>query len=145
MYDYKADCIGNHGSNSNIGLCRKVVAMIIVRISMQVRAEKHKEVLQTLLSLMAPMEREEGCLGYMFLSDIKDKTTFYVLQEWENRQKLDHHLKSDLFGVLLGLKSLLRQPHGIDIYTVEKAEGMNVILSARNKRDDRLWLTNRGD
>ncbi len=119
--------------------------MIIVRIRMHVLAEKYKEVLQTLLSLMGPMEREVGCLGYAFLSDIKEKTTFYVLEEWENRQKLDNHLKSDLFGVLLGLKSLLCQPHDIHIYTIEKTEGMNVVLSARSKREDRLWLTNQGD
>ena len=119
--------------------------MIIVQISMQVLAEKHKEVLQTLLSLMAPMEKEVGCLGYTFLNDIKEKTTFYVLEEWENRQKLDKHLKSDLFGVLLGLKGLLRQPHGIHIYTVEKIEGMNAVLSARSKRDDRVWFKNKGD
>ena len=121
-------------------LAGKVVFMIIVQISMHVLAEKHKEVLQTLLSLMAPMEREVGCLGCAFLSDIKEKTTFYVLEEWENRQKLDNHLRSDLFGVLLGLKSLLRQPHDIHIYTIEKAESMNAVLSARNKREDRLWL-----
>ncbi|MCF8028009.1 MAG: antibiotic biosynthesis monooxygenase [Desulfobacteraceae bacterium] len=110
--------------------------MIIVRISMQVLAEKQKEVLQTLLSLMAPMEKEPGCLGYALLSDIKDKNTLYVLEEWESRQKLNNHLKSDLFGVLLGIKSLLRQPHGIRIYTVEKAEGMNAVMSARGKTNN---------
>lgn len=110
--------------------------MIIVRISMQVLAEKQKEVLQTLLSLMGPMEKESGCLSYALVSDIKDKNTLYVLEEWESRQKLDNHLKSDLFGVLLGIKSLLRQPHGIRIYTVEKAEGMNAVLSARGKTND---------
>lgn len=110
--------------------------MIIVRISMQVLAEKQKEVLQTLLSLMGPMEKEPGCLSYALLSDIKDKNTLYVLEEWESRQKLDNHLKSDLFGVLLGIKSLLRQPHGIRIYTVEKAEGMNAVMSARGKTND---------
>jgi quinol monooxygenase YgiN len=112
---------------------------------MHVLAEKHKEVLQTLLSLLAPMEREVGCLSYAFLNDIKEKTIFYIFEEWENGQKLDNHLKSDLFGVLLGLKSLLRQPHGIHIYTVEKSEGMNAVLSARNQRDDHKRLTNQGD
>ncbi|MFO7839577.1 MAG: antibiotic biosynthesis monooxygenase family protein [Desulfosalsimonadaceae bacterium] len=119
--------------------------MIIVRITMQVLAEKQKEVLQTLLSLMAPMEKEAGCLRYAFLSDIKDKNTLYVLEEWETRQKLENHLKSDLFGVLLGIRSLLRQPHGIHIYTVEKAEGINAVLSARSKREDGVWLKNQGD
>ena len=119
--------------------------MILVRISIQVLAEKQKEVMQTLLSLTVPMEREVGCLSYAVLSDIKDKNTLYVLEEWETRQKLDNHLKSDLFGVLLGLKSLLRQPHGIRVYSVEKAEGMNAVLSARGKTDDSDSLKKRGD
>ena len=119
--------------------------MIIVRISMQMLAEKQKEVMQTLLSLMAPMEKESGCLSYALLSDIKDKNTLYVLEEWENRQKLDNHLKSDLFGVLLGIKSLLRQPHGILVYTVEKVEGMNAVISARGKINDSHPLKNQGD
>ncbi|MFW6052884.1 MAG: putative quinol monooxygenase [Desulfosalsimonas sp.] len=110
--------------------------MILVRITMQVLADKQKEVEQTLLSLMTHMEKETGCLSYAFLSDIKDKNILYVLEEWETRQKLDNHLKSDLFGVLLGIRSLLRQPHGIHIYTVGKAEGMSAVLSARSKRDD---------
>ena len=118
--------------------------MILVRISIQVLAEKQKEVMQTLLSLTVPMEREVGCLSYAVLSDIKDKNTLYVLEEWETRQKLDNHLKSDLFGVLLGLKSLLRQPHGIRVYSVEKAEGMNAVLSARGKTDDSDSLKKRG-
>jgi len=109
--------------------------MIIVRISIQALAEKQKEVMQTLLSLMVPMERDTECLSYAVVSDIKDKNTLYVLEEWETRQKLDNHLKSDLFGVLLGLKSLLRHPHGIRIYTVEKSEGMNAVLSVRGKTD----------
>ncbi|MFO7970383.1 MAG: antibiotic biosynthesis monooxygenase family protein [Desulfobacterales bacterium] len=119
--------------------------MVIVRISIQVLEEKQKEVMQTLLSLMVPMEREAGCLSYALLSDINDKNTLYVLEEWENRQKLDNHLKSDLFGVLLGIKSLLRQPHGIHIYTVEKTEGMKAVLAAREKKDDEVLLSNQGN
>jgi quinol monooxygenase YgiN len=108
--------------------------MIVVRISMHVLPEKQQEVVQTLLSLMAPMETEAGCLGYTLLCDMKDKNRLCVLEEWENREKLDHHLKSDMFGVLLGTKSLLRQSHGIHIYTVQQSEGMNAVLAARGKR-----------
>jgi quinol monooxygenase YgiN len=110
--------------------------MIIARITMHVLPEKQKEVVQTLLSLMVPMEREAGCLSYALLCDLKDKNLLCVLEVWENREKLDHHLQSDMFGVLLGTKSLLYQPHGIHIYTVQKTEGMNAVLAARGKRDD---------
>ena len=110
--------------------------MIIVQITMQVLPEKQKEVVQTLLSLITPMEREVGCLSYALLCDMNDKNLIYVFEEWENREKLDHHLQSDMFGVLLGTKSLLHRSHGIHIYTVQKAEGTSAVLAARGKGDD---------
>jgi quinol monooxygenase YgiN len=109
--------------------------MIVVQITMHVLPEKQKELVQTLLSLMSPTARETGCLGYALLCDMEDKNLLCVLEEWENREKLDLHLKSDMFGVLLGTKSLLHQSHGIHIYTVQKAEGIKAVLAARGKRD----------
>ncbi len=110
--------------------------MIVVRINMHALPEKQKEVVQTLLSLIAPMQREAGCLSYALLCDMKDKNMLCVIEEWENREKLDRHLKSDMFGVLLGIKSLLHRSHGIRIYTVQKAEGMKAVAAARGKRND---------
>ena len=108
--------------------------MIAVRITMNVLPEKQKEVVQTLLSMMGPMEMELGCLSYSLLCDMKDHNLLSVLEEWENREELDHHLKSDIFGVLLGIRSLLCHPHGIQIYTVQQAEGMNAVRAVRSKR-----------
>lgn len=105
--------------------------MMVVRITMNVLPEKQKEVVQTLLSMMDPMERETGCLSYSLLCDMKDRNLLCVLEEWESREKLNHHLNSDIFGILLGTKSLLCQPHGIQIYTVQQAEGMNAVRAAR--------------
>ena len=105
--------------------------MILVRITMNVLPEKQKEVVQTLQSMMDFMERETDCLSYSFLCDLEDKNLLCVLEEWENREKLDHHLKSDLFGILLGIKSLLRRPHGINIYTVQLSEGLSAVQAAR--------------
>ena len=109
--------------------------MIVFQITMHVLPEKQKEVVQTLQSLMAPMKNEEGCLSYALLCDIKDKNMLCVLEEWENRELLDLHFKSDIFGILLGIKSLLKQLHGIHIYTVSKSEGMKAVLTVRNKTD----------
>ena len=108
--------------------------MIVVRITMNVLPEKQKELVQTLRSMMGPMENELGCLSYSLLCDMKDYNLLSVLEEWENREKLDHHLKSDIFGVLLGTKSLLCHAHGIQIYTVQQVEGMNAVRAARSKR-----------
>ncbi len=107
--------------------------MIVVRITMNVLSEKQKELVQTLLSMMGPMEKEAGCLSYALFCDIEDKNLLTLLEEWQTRNDLDHHLRSDMFGVLLGTKSLLNEPHGIHIYTIRQSEGAEAIHAARSK------------
>ena len=107
--------------------------MILVRTIMTALPEKQKEVLQTLLSLIEPPEKEKGCLSYAIFSDIEDTNVFNLFSEWETRQHLDQHMKSDRFGVLLGTKCLLSEPLQIKIATVAAFEGMEAVCSVRKK------------
>ena len=111
--------------------------MIVVKITMNVFQEKQKELVQTLLSMVGSMENEAGCLSYALFCDIEDKNLLNLLEEWQTRKDLDRHLKSEMFGVLLGTKSLLNEPHGIHIYTVQQSEGVEAVHSARGKDRDR--------
>ena len=108
--------------------------MIIVRIAMNALPEKQKEVMQTLLSMIASTEKERGCLSHHVLRDIEDKNVFSLIDEWETREDLDRHLRSAKFGVLLGTKSLLCEPPNIQIHTVSNSERMPAVNAARDKR-----------
>ena len=108
--------------------------MIVVRIIMKVRPEKHKEVMQTLLSMIEPLGKESGYLSYGIFCDIEDKNVFNLISEWETREDLDNHIKSYRFSVLLGTKSLLCEPPQIVIHTVSYSEGMQAIDAVRRKR-----------
>jgi len=108
--------------------------MIIVRITMNVLPEKQLEVTQTLLGMIGPTGREKGCLSYAVFCDIEDKNRLNLLEEWQTRQDLDHHLRSQRFGVLLGSKTLLCEPPKIQIHTVSLTEGMEAIHAARGTR-----------
>jgi quinol monooxygenase YgiN len=108
--------------------------MIVFRITMNVIPEKQLEMMQTLLSMIEPTTKEAGCISYGVFYDIVDKCRFSLLQEWETREDLDHHLSSHRFGALLGAKALLREPLGIQILTVSHSEGMNAIHAARKKK-----------
>jgi quinol monooxygenase YgiN len=112
---------------------RKVEAMIVLKITMNVMLDKQKELAQTLLSMMEPMEKAAGCLGCTLYCDIDDKSLLMLLGEWRTRKDLDHHLRSEIFGVLLGTKSLLKEPHGIYIYTINQVEGAEAVNIARGK------------
>ena len=108
--------------------------MVVVRITMNVLPEKHMEVMQTLVSMIEPMAREAGCRSYDVFCDIEDKNRFSLLEEWESRKDLDHHIRSHRFGVLLGSKTLLCEPPKIQIHTVSRSEGMEAIDAVRSKR-----------
>jgi len=108
---------------------------IAIRTVINVLPEKQKEVFQTLLSLIMPPGKEKGCLSYDIFYDIEDKNVFNLISEWENRQHLDHHMRSDRFSVLLGTKSLLCEPMEIQIFTISDAEGIEVVDSVRKKID----------
>ena len=107
--------------------------MIVVRITMNVLPEKQKELVQTLLSMIEPAGKEAGCLSYAVFCDVEDKNRFILLEEWETRQHLDHHMRADRFGVLLGTKSLLCEPLQIEIHTISHSEGMETVKAARGK------------
>jgi quinol monooxygenase YgiN len=109
--------------------------MIIVRIIINVLPEKQKEVLLTLLSLMKLPEKEKGCLSYGIYADIEDENVFNLISEWQTRQHLDQHMRSDRFSVLLGIKSLLAEPVKIQIVTVSDSEGIEAVNSVRKKRN----------
>ena len=108
--------------------------MIIVSITMTARPEKQKEVMQTLLSMIEPTLQEKGCLSYQVFQDIEDENVFSLVKEWETREDLDHHMRSDRFGVLLGTKILLNEQQSIQIHTISHSEGIEAVHAARGKR-----------
>ena len=108
--------------------------MIIVKITMAARPEKRKEVMQTLLSMIESTEKERGCLSHHVFRNIEDENVFSLIEEWQTREDLNDHIKSDRFSVLLGTKSLLFEPPQIQIHTVSHPEGMETVNAARAKR-----------
>jgi quinol monooxygenase YgiN len=107
--------------------------MIVVRIIMNVLPEKKKEVMQTLLSMIETAGKEEGCLSYDVFRGIDGKAVFNLIEEWETREDLDRHIRSDIFSILLGTKSLLARPLEIKIHTVARSEGTEVVNALRGE------------
>ena len=108
--------------------------MIILRITMNFLPEKQKEVMQTLLSMIETVAKENGCLSCEGFCDIDGKTVFSLIEEWETRNDLERHIRSERFSVLLGTKSLLAKPLEMKIYSVSHSEGAEVINAFRGKR-----------
>ena len=89
--------------------------------------------MQTLLSMIETAGKEKGCLSYEVFWDLKAKHVFNLIEEWETREDLDRHIRSERFSVLLGTKSLLAKPLEIKIHTVSHSEGAEVVNALRGK------------
>ena len=107
--------------------------MIIVRITMKALMEKRTEMMQTLLSMIELAAKENGCLSYDIFCDLEDNHVFNVIEEWQTREDLDRHIRSERFSALLGTKSLLAKPSEINIHTVSHSEGVEVVNALRSK------------
>jgi quinol monooxygenase YgiN len=116
-----------------LSVLERRVSVIMVRIAMTALPEKQKEVMQTLLSMIASTGKERGCLSHHVLRDIEDGNIFNLIDEWETREDLDRHIGSTKFGALLGTKSLLCEPPNIQIHTVSNSERMAAVNAARDK------------
>jgi quinol monooxygenase YgiN len=86
---------------------------------MKVFAEKRKELSQTIVSLIDSLRKEEGCRRCDFFRSMEDENKLCILEEWNTRENLNSHLKSERFRVLRGAMNLLREPCEMMVYTVQ--------------------------
>ena len=105
--------------------------MIIVKITMSALPEKQKEVSQTLLSMTEAVRQENGCRSCQVFQDLEDERVFGLVGEWETYEDLEHHIRSDRFGVLLGARILLTENQEIQVHTVSHTEGRGVVNAVR--------------
>jgi len=109
-------------------------AMIIVKILMNALPEKRKELYQTLLSGIETVKQEKGCRSHDVFHDIENENFFCLIEEWETREDLENHMRSPMYGVLLGTKFLLKEPHKIQIHTISDSVGKETVNAIRGKR-----------
>lgn len=105
--------------------------MILAKHNMSALPKKRTEVFQTLASLTMTIRREKGCARCELFQESEDPSSFELVEEWQSRTDLDEHLRSDVFGVLLGLAPLLARPVQTMIVDASAAEGAEAVKKAR--------------
>ena len=109
--------------------------MILVIIRMKVLAEKRKELSQTIALLIGSLRTEKGCRRCDFYRSMEDENELCILEEWDTRENLNSHLKSERFRVLRGAMNLLQEPYEMMFHTVLHPAGtVGPILSSERSR-----------
>ena len=92
--------------------------MFCVSIRMMVGPDKRMELAQAVTSLVGSIRAEKGCQCCNFYQSVEDENDLCFLGEWDSREGLVSHLRSEDFKVLLGAMHLLRKPHEMSLYEV---------------------------
>ena len=108
--------------------------MIIAIITMKAIPAKRGELLQTLRSMTEQIRTEKGCESCYFYQDVDNENIVIITEDWATQDDLDNHLRSDMFGALIGAKSLLVEPADIQIKAVSYTAGMEDVKKARRKK-----------
>ena len=98
--------------------------MILVVIRMKVLSEKRLEVSQTIALLIVSIRAEKGCQRCDFCQNTEDQNELWLLEEWDTRENLKSHLKSEHFRVLRGAMNLLKEPYEMMFHTAFYPAGM---------------------
>lgn len=95
-------------------------------------AEKRKEVLRILRSLLGPTRVEPGCVSCRFYQDAEDEDALCYVEEWETEQDLQRHVQSDDYRKVLALMDLSGQPPEVRFYMVSKTFGIEYLTRTRS-------------
>jgi quinol monooxygenase YgiN len=107
--------------------------MIFVLYEMDVLAEKQKEFIQAVPTILEDASAQSGCLRQHLCRDIADENRFFIIQAWKDQPELNSHWRNDRFGTFLGTFHLLKHTPTVQIHAVSFTAGMEAITAVREK------------
>lgn len=106
--------------------------MIIVTLRIKVPGGRRKDFLDSARLIAGPTQVQPGCISCRFYQDLGDPDAVLFMEEWESRESLDHHIKSDLYRIVLSLMELSGEPPEIKLNIVSNTEGLEAIEALRS-------------
>ena len=106
--------------------------MIIEQMSIEVPQGKKQQLGRSLASFVGPTQVSPGCLSCSLSQSWTNPDELRFESRWSNEDDLIRHLKSDSYKQLLLLMELSTAPPQIEFFAVVKAQGLDLVESARS-------------
>ena len=107
--------------------------MFIVTLRIKVPRGQRNNFLDAARRVVGPTEIQPGCISCRFYQDLNDPDAVLLIEEWENRKKLDRHLNSDRYRIVLSLVDMSGKPPEYKISSILTTEGLEAIERLREK------------
>jgi quinol monooxygenase YgiN len=102
--------------------------MIQVCLRIVVPEPKRSEVLDVLRALQGPTEVSKGCRSCRVLQDVEDGDGLTYFVQWDTRQELEEHLRSERFRRLLPYIEMSVNPPELEIGDLHPLGGIEFLV-----------------
>src|SRR5271157_4108890 len=107
--------------------------MIISTLRLFPSREQRRQVLSTLRSVAGEAKGQPHCLGcQLFEEDGHDEALMYM-ERWDSEEDLNRHMKSRLYGEIVGAIALSRVSPEFKFYYVNKTREMDLVEEVRSR------------
>ena len=105
--------------------------MITVTLRMKVSDKRRRDIINSARLILGPTSIQSGCISCRLYQDLDEPDAVFLVEEWESREKVDHHFNSEQSRIILSLMEASDQFPEIKINTVSKMEGLEAIETVR--------------
>lgn len=105
----------------------------MVTLWVRVPHQRRNSFLDAARSVVGPCRVQPGCTSCHFYQELDEPDSLILIQEWENRESLNHYMRSDEYRTILSLMESADETPKFSLNTITKIEGLEAIEEVRNK------------
>jgi len=112
-------------------LLRFFWSMILSFVKINPLPGKQQVVLETLRSVIGTTRLKSGCMDCAVYTNQGEAQTILYLEQWQSREPLDRHIRSELYFRVLSAMELAGEPPEIYFHEVSDTRGLEYVESLR--------------
>jgi quinol monooxygenase YgiN len=97
--------------------------MPLYQIKIVIKKYKIDEFVDSMRSLLPEFRKENGCLECSMYQDFDEKHAFCIVTDWETREAMQKHFKTQKFEVLIGAAKVLGETFEMIMAEIKGSRG----------------------
>jgi quinol monooxygenase YgiN len=110
----------------------KNLALIIFSMEIVAQDRVRTALLRTLGSVLEPTRVAPGCLSVRLFSDLDQRKSLLLVEEWETRDQFERNLDSVKLNAIVGAIELSSEAPIVRVDSVEREEGVDALALHRS-------------
>ncbi len=108
-------------------------AMIMTILKVEISPEEQHKVLETLRYVNEPIRVKPGFINSGIYKDLENSDSLTIVEEWESREDLNRHIRSEDYRETLALMDMSSKPPDLGLNSVSQFGGLDSIHEIRAK------------